>query len=194
MDDLPQPLNRAELFELYGLYTSATKDELTFFFQYFHFYIGLLSALLAGTLTGLFKIQSLDLFGLVLLIGPILILALSRVGYDNVGAFYRRFTEAWVSKINIESMLNLRQDGSVEEGIPKPVHASPKGGFIPAIEWPPLKEVFDKAEKNDWPAEQVAHKLAGVGTTLSNARWTFILFSAAALILALVIIFMAALW
>lgn len=188
IDNSLKPMSREELLEFYRLYNSSIKDELNFFFQYFHFYIGLLSAILAGTLTGLLSIAPRDLRGLVLLVGPVLILMLSRVGYDNVQAFYRRFTEAWVTKINIESMLNMQQGSPVEQGIQKPVYASRKGGFIPEIEWHPLKVIFDEAEKNAWPGEQVAHRLVEVGTTLSNARWTFNLFSGAALVLSIVTI------
>jgi hypothetical protein len=192
-DNLLKPISRDELFELYKFYDASTKDELSFFFQYFHFYIGLLSAILAVTLTGLLNVSSQDLRGLILLIGPILILILSRVGYDNVQAFYRRFTEAWVAKINVESMLNIQEDTLVEQGVQKPIYANHKGGFIPEIEWQPLKIIFDEAKKNAWPAEQVAHKLVGVGTTLSNARWTFNVFNGASLVLVIVTILIAVL-
>jgi hypothetical protein len=188
VDNRPQPLSRAELLDLYKVFNSAVKDELSFFFQYFHFYIGLLSAILAVTLTGLLSIGLRNPRGLVLLVGPILILTLSWVGYNNLQAFYRRFSEAWVTKINLESMLNMRPGSLGEQDIQKPIYASRKGGFMPEIEWRPLKEVFEEAEKDAWPAEQVAHRLVEVGTTLANARWTFNLFKGAAGVLAVVIV------
>lgn len=186
MNNLPEPFSRDELLELYKLFDSSVKDELSFFFHYFHFYVGLLSAILAVTLTGLLNIGSRDLRGLVLLIGPVIILVLSLIGYDNVQTFYRRFTEAWVTKLNIESMLNLRSGGLTEQRIQNPAYPSRDGGFIPLIEWPPLKEVFEQAKKKAWPAEQVASRLAEVGTTLFNAKLTFILFSSAGFVFAII--------
>lgn len=188
MENPPQALGRDALLDLYKLYNSFIKDELTFFHQSFHFYIGLLSGILAATLTGLLGISARNPRGLVLLIGPILILLLSYIGYDTVRAFYRRFTEAWVTKINLELMLNFRQGSPVEPGIRQPVYPSRKGGFIPEIELLRLKKVFDAAERDAWPAEQVAHRLVEVGTTLPNAKWTFILFSVAGLVFFAVII------
>ena len=72
MDNPPQALGPDELLDLYKLYNSIIKDELTFFHQYFHFYVGLLSAILIATLTGLLGISAQGLRGLVLLRCPAL--------------------------------------------------------------------------------------------------------------------------
>lgn len=182
-DKSVQSLSREELFDLYKFFDTSTKDELNFFFQYLHFYIGLLSAIMGATLAGLLDIPANDLRGLILLIGPALILILSHVGYNNVQAFYRRFTESWVTKFNIESMLNLHKGKPVEKGIQKPIYASRRGGFIPEIEWKSLKAVFNEAEKNKSSGEEVAQKLVGVGSTLVYANWTFKAFSTTAILL-----------
>jgi hypothetical protein len=159
METQSQSLHREDILALYTLYNGLVKDELSFYLQSFHFYISLLSAILAGTLTGLLSYDNPDLRGLALLIGPVLIVVLSRIGYNNAGAFYRRFTEAWVAKVNLEAMLRLPQDTLMEPGIQRPVFLSRKGSFIPQIEWPPLKGIFDEAEKNSWSAEQLASRL-----------------------------------
>jgi hypothetical protein len=188
MENQQKPLTHDNVLDLYKLYNGLIKDELGFFLQSFHFYISLLSAILTVTLTGLLGMKSGDIRALVLLLGPLLLVILSRIGYNNAQAFYRRFTEAWIAKLNLESMLNLAVGPSVEIGILEPAYISRKGGFIPQIEWPRLKEVFEKAEKNKWKAEELANELVTVGTTLSDAKWTFILFSAAGIAIAAVIL------
>lgn len=186
VNNLPEPFSWDDMLELYKLFDSSVKNELDFFFRYFHFYVGLLSAILAVNITGLLNITSGDPRGLVLLIGPVLILLLSRIGYDNVQAFYRRFTEAWVTKLNVESMLNLRSGDLTKQRIQYQADASRGGGFIPQIEWRPLKEMFVQAEKEKWSAEKLASRLAEVGTTLSNTKRTFILFGSAGVVLAII--------
>jgi hypothetical protein len=188
MENHQRPLTLDHVLDLYTLYNGLIKDELGFFLQSFHFYISLLSAILAVTLTGLLNIEFGDSRDLVLLLGPLLLVILSRIGYNNAQAFYRRFTEAWVAKLNLESMLNLAEGSSVEIGIREPVYKSGKGGFIPQIEWRPLKEVFEEAEKNKWDAEKLANKLVTIGTTLSDAKWTFMLFSGAGIVIATIIV------
>jgi hypothetical protein len=176
---------REELLELYRLYNSLIKDELNFFFQSFHFYIGLLSAILAGTLAGVLRVNSQNGGGLLLLAGPALILVLSYIGFRNVQAFYRRFTENWVAKLNLESML---RDSLAESEFPAPTFPSRRGGFTPETEWPALKRMFSEAETEAWSAEDLARELQKEGTTLSDARWTFIAFGAAAIVYAIWIV------
>lgn len=188
METQSQPLSRDHVINLYALYNGLIRDELNFFLQSFHFYISLLSAILAGTLTGLLSIDIKDMRGLVLLVGPVLIILLSRIGYNNAGAFYRRFTEAWIAKLNLEAMLSLPQESLLEPGIRPPVYKSSQGGFIPQIEWPQLKRIFEDAEKKAWSAEQLTDRLVRVGTTLADAKWTFTLFSIAGMALAVAIV------
>jgi hypothetical protein len=51
-------IRRDELFDLYKHYESVIKDQLDFFYKYLNFYVGLLSAILAGTLTGLLSFKT----------------------------------------------------------------------------------------------------------------------------------------
>jgi mannose-6-phosphate isomerase-like protein (cupin superfamily) len=85
--------SRKELIDLYNHFRTVSKEELNLLYQYLNFYVGLLTAILAATLTGLLTSQNLtgSLRELYLLIGPILILALSFVGNSTVNVFYHRF-------------------------------------------------------------------------------------------------------
>jgi hypothetical protein len=135
--DTDEQLNRLQLIDLYKHYWTGIIAELTFCHQYLNFYTGLLSALLAATLAGLLSIKFGDWHPLVLLAGPILIVVLAINGYSTVQSFYRRFAEAWVTTINIESMLDIRYPkGEIGETIkikfdPEPVYISSEKSFIP---------------------------------------------------------------
>lgn len=184
---IQEPLQPSNLIDLYKHYWSALQQELGFCFQYLNFYIGLLSALLAATLAGLLSIKFGDLRGLALLLGPALIFVLAWNGYETIETFYRRFVEAWVTTINLESILHIRYTQSIQLGY-GPVYLSKEHSFIPTIEWPPIKRVLDEAKEKGENAEKVAEKLEEKGTTLRNAKITFIAFGAAAAILAVIIV------
>jgi hypothetical protein len=173
-------LNQENLLDLYKHFESSIAAELGFVFQYFNFYIGLLSAIAAATLTGIVSLNTGEhtpnVWDLVLLSGPIAILLLSLLGYQSIKVYYHRFTEAWVTKINIEAMLNPQTNKILEKGIGKPLYPSENGGFITQVDNPELKKVFDKALKESWNAEQLSSELVEVGITLMHARWTFICF------------------
>jgi hypothetical protein len=181
-------LSRSNLFDLHKHYWSVSIDELRFCHQYLNFYSGLLSFILAATLTGLLGIKFGDLRGLALLIGPLLTVVLAINGYSTVQAFYRRFVEAWVTIINIESMLHIRYSTKPIVLDPRPVYISNENSFIPMYYWPALKDIFDKAKNEEWKAEKVAERLSKIGTTLTNAKITFIAFGLAGLILAVFIL------
>ena len=67
-------------------------------FSYLNFYVGLLAALLAATLTGLLQAQPGDARALLLLTGPAAALVLARLGYQTFYVFYRRYVESWVTE------------------------------------------------------------------------------------------------
>jgi hypothetical protein len=69
-------------------------------FSYLNFYVGLLAALLAATLTGLLQIQPGDARALLLLTGPAAALVLARLGYQTFYVFYRRYVEACLTEIH----------------------------------------------------------------------------------------------
>jgi len=173
-------LNKEDLIDLYKHFESSIRNELGFVFQYFNFYIGLLSAIAAATLTGILNLnttqRATNHWDLVLLSGPIAILLLSLLGYQSIKVYYHRFTEAWVTKINIESMLSLQTNENREESIRKPSYPSENGGFITQVDNPKLTKVFDLALKESCNAEQLSQRLVEVGFTLTHARWTFICF------------------
>ena len=130
-----------------------------------------------------------DLHALALLLGPVLIIILAINGYATVETFYRRFAEAWVTTINLESMLRIRYPK--EESIhldPEPLYLSIEDSFISTYYWPPLKRIFEQAKNKQWRAERLAKELGRKGTTLINAKITFRAFGIAAALLAGLII------
>src|SRR5712691_7685842 len=132
--EVKKGITRSELFALHSHYSSIVKDELNFCYQYLNFYIGLLSAILAATLAGLLNVHYGDIRGLTLLLGPILTAVLAWIGYLNVQVFYRRFVEAWVTTMNIESMLQIRYATTIELGGFCPRYPTEENGFIPKYE------------------------------------------------------------
>jgi hypothetical protein len=60
-------------------------------FGYLNFYVGLLTAILAATLTGLLKAAPGDARAWLLLVGPSSTLALARLGYQTILVFNRHF-------------------------------------------------------------------------------------------------------
>jgi hypothetical protein len=187
----PENISRQELFALHEHYESVVKDMLGFCYQYLNFYVGLLSAILAATLTGLLTIKSGDLRGLILFLGPLLTLAFVRIGYLNITVFYRRYVEAWVATVNIEAMLDLRYTVPLAIGKKRPAFMSQQGGFLPVIERTPIKDALEKATSEQWSAEQVVLEITKIGDTLAYARNTFIIFGIASGLLLIVIAWIA---
>jgi len=178
--EVKKGLTRPELLGLHSHYSSVVKDELNFCYQYLNFYMGLLSAILAATLAGLLNVHYGDIRGLTLLLGPILTAVLARIGYLHVQVFYRRFVEAWVTTINIESMLQMRYATTIERGGFCPRYPTKENGFIPKYELrPELNETFETATQ----AETLAQRLVKRGDTLKYARYTFAAFGIVVIVL-----------
>ena len=183
------PIQRDELFNLHHHYDSVVKDELDFFFKYMNFYTGILSALIAGTLTGLLSLKPLSSLGLILLLGPGLVFSISYIGYKNVKVYYRRYLEAWVTVINIKTMLGLRKAAVHSPDILPPAYPSRHGGgFITQFKRIPIQKLFDKLEADRATAEVVLEKLLLHGDTLKFAKYTFRVFIIGAFILVFAII------
>ena len=111
----PKPLSaltRDDVLKMHTHYNGLIAKELEFCFKYLNFYIGLLSALVAATLTGLLQFTLPHPRGLLLLLGPLLVIVLAVVGYKTVRVFYRRYMEAWITSLNVDEMLGLRTDVS----------------------------------------------------------------------------------
>ena len=176
-------LSRQELFDLHAHYESVVKEELNLCFQYLNFYTGLLVAILAATLTGLFSLKPGDIRLFALLIGPLLTIILASLGYANVRVFYSRYIQAWVATINIEAMLGIRYGPSLSLGKYIPIYRSKKGGFLPMIERASIESILEKAKQEQWTAEKVVAALLRIGDTKKNARNTFIAFILISIIL-----------
>ncbi len=185
-----ESLSRQELFDLHRHYESVVKDQLGFCYQYLNFYTGLLSALLAATLVALLNMRHGLILELALLLGPGVTGALAVIGYLNVRVFYRRFIEAWVTTVNIESMLHIRYATPVDLGKDKqyiPKHATEEGGFIATFEREPVKSILKEKKK----AEEVLAETVKTGDTLRYAQWTFFVFGGSSLLLAVFIVLAA---
>jgi hypothetical protein len=183
--DMHKPFSRPELLDLYKHYWTVLLTELNFCHQYLNFYTGLLSAILAASILGFLNMKFGDLHALALLLGPVLIIVLAINGYATVATFYRRFAEAWVTTINLESMLRIRYPK--EEPIQldsEPLYLSNEDSFVSTYYWSPLKRFFEKAKDKQWRAERLAKELGRKGTTLLNAKITFLAYGIAAVLLA----------
>jgi hypothetical protein len=190
--DEHEQLTYPVLVDLYKHFWSVVQSELSFCHQYLNFYSGLLSAILAATLAGLLNIKFGGLHELILLFGPLLMIVLAYNGYNTINTFYRRFVQAWVTTLNLESMLHIRYSSQPTQLPTKPRFISSEESFIPVIEDARIKGILQAKEEKR--AEQVTKELSKSrkGTTLANAKITFTAFTVAAAILLVVIILTAA--
>ena len=105
----------AECEKLLKLYELAVGEEHQFLDAHQNrvaFYSGILSALVAGTIAGLF--QASEWYHLAILcVGPILIFVVSRIAIDGTFRLYQRFLEAVTIRAKIEQQLGLTQKHSV---------------------------------------------------------------------------------
>jgi hypothetical protein len=179
-------LTSETLLQLYEHYKSELRSELEFTYKYLNFYIGLNSALLAATIAGLLRQAEGDKKGLLLLFGPLLIIGLTLIGYRTIRVFYRRFIEAWITSVNIESMLTLSGAVNLEKGIRAPRLESSSGSFIMQYERATIRKVLKQAEDEGCTAEISVKRVTAKGDTLRFARLTFLLFGVAGFILGVV--------
>ena len=175
---------KEELFKLHDHYASVIKDELDFFFKYLNFYIGIISALFAGTITGLLSLKGFNTFRETLIIGPVLIVLLAIIGWQNVKVYYRRFLEALITTINIKTMLGFNKRPILSPGLYEPLFRTKFGGFITQFNRPSIKKILVQAEQEGWSAEDVFEKLLKNGDTLQLVLVIFILFGLGAIFLA----------
>jgi hypothetical protein len=182
-------LQRTELFDLHKHYESLVTEELEFFYKYTNFYVGMFSAILAGTITGLLSLKQPSLLNAILLVGPILIFKLSYLGYKNVYVYYRRYTQAWITSANIKRMLGLDKPTRLASGLRPPIYPSRHGGgFISLYRRDPIQKAFDEAAAKGESAEQLLANLLKIGDTLKFARSVFRWFRIGAIIVSVFIV------
>jgi hypothetical protein len=180
-------ISKEELFKLHDHYASVIKDELDFFFKYLNFYIGIISALFAGTITGLLSLKAPYAFKNTLIIGPFLIVLLAIIGWQNVKVYYRRFLEALITTINIKTMLGFNKPTILSSDLYEPLFRTKYGGFITQFNRPSIKKILEKAEQEGWCAEDVFEKLLKHGDTLQIVIVIFSIFGLGAILLAFII-------
>jgi hypothetical protein len=104
-------LNREELWKLYEL---AINEE-HYFLKAHHdraaFYSGIISALVAGTIAGIFRASEWYHF-LALCTGPVLISMISAIAIEGTRRPYQRFLEAVTVRAKIEGELGLTKERS----------------------------------------------------------------------------------
>jgi hypothetical protein len=177
---------RPELNDLRKEYREYSQRSLDKCFSYLNFYVGLLAALLAATLTGLLQVQPGDARALLLLTGPAAALALARLGYQTFVVFYRRYVEAWVTEINLQAMLGTEHAGE-PDSTSRPLVSSRSGGWIARGERAEVK----KAIRSAADAESLVDEVTRLGDTRHYAKRTFLFFVVIAMLLAVVSIVIA---
>jgi tetrahydromethanopterin S-methyltransferase subunit F len=115
---------------LYERYADEVRTSLDFANRNLSFYVGLLSALFAGILAGLFNVQRGDLRAFALLIGPCLIVLLAELGYSMFKTFYHRFIDTCFTLANVQQMLRLNDPSWVSQEINEPFVRNKYGGFL----------------------------------------------------------------
>jgi hypothetical protein len=192
-------LNRADLLRLHEYCADEIRTSLDFAHKNLSFYVGLLSALLAGVIAGLLNVHPGDRRAFGLLIGVALVLMLAEVGYSTVKVYYHRFIDASFTLVNIQKMLRLNDSGWMAAELDSPYVRSRFGGFmaqwVDPIDW--LKKhqdlTVEEAKKFVLDKQPVRHKdilrnLFGElpefpARTLLNARRTMWAFEVASLVL-----------
>ena len=128
--DPPQAWRRPDLNDLRKEYREYSQRSLDKCFSYLNFYVGLLAALLAATLTGLLQVQPGDARALLLLTGLVAALVLAGLGYQPFYVLYRRYVAAWMTEINLQAMRGTEHMGK-RDSIGQPPVRSQSGGWIP---------------------------------------------------------------
>ena len=185
---------REDLFKLLDHYAGEINHTLGFCYHYLNFYVGLFSAILAATLSGLIAFdrdgKTSDLLASILLLGPIMIVILGCIGYLTFRVFYRRFVEAKLTFLNIQTMLSLRNDSFYAVGNQEPLFKSANTrGFIVEFEREKIREILDLAEQKNWSSEKVLKLTLKKGDTLLYALLTLGSFQIVAAVLIIFIAF-----
>jgi hypothetical protein len=179
--DPPQAWRRPDLNDLRKEYREYSQRSLDKCFSYLNFYVGLLAALLAATLTGLLHAQPGDARALLLLTGPAAALVLARLGYQTFYVFYRRYVESWVTEINLQAMLGTEY-AAERDSLGRPTVQSQSGGWIARGERTEVRKTIRSAAD----AESLVDELTRLGDTRYYAKRTFLVFVVIAVLLAIV--------
>jgi hypothetical protein len=186
MEQRPVSVSRQELNDMRKEYRDLSHKSLDTCFGYLNFYVTLLVAILAATLTGLLRVRPGDPRAFLLLTGPVAMVVLVRLCYQTIVVFYRRFIEAWVTEINVEAILATDQLFNLD-GFGEPLIRSRSGGWIAKFERPEVEaEVRSAAD-----AESLVMAVTRRGDTLQYAKWTLLLFVAFAAVLSAICIVIA---
>jgi hypothetical protein len=198
-------LDRAELLTLHEHYANEIRTSLDLAHRNLSFYVGLLSAILAAVLAGLLKAGAGDRRVLLLLIGLGLAIWLAEVGYSTINVFYHRFINAYLTLLNVESMLGFGDSDWVDSEVGRPYIRSRYGGFIAqwadAVQWLRYHPRLDLESAEEINLERKLTSLADVlrylrgkpagfqTITLRDARRTMWAFELGSLLLVPAIIF-----
>jgi hypothetical protein len=177
---------KLQALKLHEHYSNSVKSELDFFFRYFNFYVGLLSALLAASITGFFQFRPEMPRALILLIGPAFVLVLAFVGWRTCKVFYQRFLEAWITALNLQEMLGFTRGPRYGDGLREPsIKGKTTDSFVAEFEITGgVRRVVERARIQGCAAEEVLKQALLAGETLRLAKLTFVMFGGAALVAA----------
>lgn len=178
--------SRDELNGLRREYREESGRNLDKCFGYLNFYVGLLTAILAATVTGLLKAAPGDARAWLLLVGPAAVLALAWLGYQTIAVFYRRFVEAWVTQVNLEAILAVGK-APAAGSFGRPLVSSRSGGWLAGFERPQV----DQAVRSAANAESLVIEVTRLGDTLRYARRTLLVLVMLAMVIAAVSVIVA---
>lgn len=189
--ELPKTLENEDIeliIDLRKKYETEQKDYLNLSFQYLNFYTGLLIAILGATIAGLVQTQSGNVRDLVLIAGPVIVILLGILGYENVRVFFTRFIEAWVTLRNIEEILGEKYQATANIVNNRIIFKSKYGGFIAHYERKQIEDIITDSKTEGINAEELISRITKAGDTLLFAKLTFVSFIIIGVILASAIV------
>ena len=115
-------LNNSEMIEVYKTIVGEMHNFLQAHQTRVVWFVGLISAVFAGIVVGIFKATTLYHL-LFLLLGPIIIIVLSKIAIKGVFRFYQQFLETVTFRAKIEQVLGLTQPPELPSDLEQPYWA-----------------------------------------------------------------------
>ena len=139
---MPKKELKTDFIELYKIFTDLETKFILMHQDKVKFFIGIISALTAATITGLYKSELWQHFALTIF-GPILIILICFISKKSVLRPYQRFLEAISAKAKIEQQLGMTQslptisedDYWKNEPITAPRHLESRRGYDNSESW-----------------------------------------------------------
>ena len=167
-------LEQKNILELYKSSITEMHSFLDGYYARLRFFMGILSALFAGSIAGILKSEQWYHF-LLISIGPLLIVMISKIGIESVKRFYEDILDAISVRAKYEQFLGLTQDIDYS-------NLSASNNYWtnePIIPERYLKSRRDYKSAKDWKKD---HKLKG------DQKWNMVMFYGAQIVGGLLLI------